>query len=89
MLENDGQVSTWSDYLRVSSPFTRRFLRAANLQLGYKLHDFPLKFFSPGNYRRRRTVKATFGGSYAADATVIRELFGETRDDAMRLRGRG
>lgn len=88
MFESDEQVSTWSDSLRVSSSFTRRFLRAANLQLGYKLHDFPLKFFPRRNYQRRRTVKATFGGSYVADATVIRKLLGETRVVAMRFRER-
>lgn len=66
-----GQVSMWSDHLWVSFvAFTRRFLRTANLKLGYKLHDFPLKFFSHRNYRRRH-VKATFGGSYVVDATVI------------------
>jgi len=39
--------------LGLLTAFTRRFLRAANLKLGYKLHDFPLKFFSHGNYQRR------------------------------------
>lgn len=74
-----GQLFTWSNYLEVSSPSTLVvFFVPSNLQLGYKLHDFPLKFFSRGNYRRRRRKSYFRQELRRRDATVIRSFFGET-----------
>lgn len=79
------QAFTWSGSLWISSC---RLLvvarsRAANLELGYKLHDFPLKFFSRQNYPRRHR-KSYFRREYAVDATVIRDFLGETRSARRR-----
>jgi len=74
-----GQVFTWSNCLWVSSPSTLVVLFVpSNLQLGYKLHDFPLKFFFHGNYRRRRRKSYFRQELRCRDATVIWSFSGET-----------